>query len=525
MSTFPVNKQQDFLGGLLSFLQSPEAKGLSAGLLQGSAPSMTQPTSFGGALGFGLQNAQKFGEADQKRKLAEKIFGLDVSKFGLEQQKHLRELQQQQELMDLINSTLGTSAPPQSAASSPVPSVQEGSLPPIEEETIVVTHPQLNNGQPTKVASKLNGRNLSEKEAIDIALARKEEEKIIGKSSEPSGGLLSQGSPTKKEGGLLTEGRPEAQRKAILARGLILAGDKAGAIKTLFGKDAEHALTGLPREYQSLNELEKIDPEAARMAKEELDLRRANQKIMGQSREQLTKLRKWNSLTADQKENVLAEGRSLGVSDQELLDRYSNGETNYDIARELGMNEDEAKHLDKTFAPTSATRTAVQSTEGALAEEKWIAPKITDAMKPYARKIFGTSPAFVKDAFSTDPKVQKQVAKALAARALQPEIAGFRSRAAGGSNAHGALQELTDKSLNELHVWEAQVSPEVYEMAQNILSEWIHGMGDARVQTMKGVKKSEAQTQSQEMVTIRNPKTGETKRVTREEAENLTRKK
>lgn len=45
--------------GLLNFLQSPQTMALAGGLLQGAAPSMTQPSNFASAFGKGLQEYNK----------------------------------------------------------------------------------------------------------------------------------------------------------------------------------------------------------------------------------------------------------------------------------------------------------------------------------------------------------------------------------------------------------------------------------------------------------------------------------
>lgn len=532
----PKGANPGFGAGLLSFLQQPETLALAQGLLAGSQPSMTQPSTFGGALGQGFAAMQMRGDKErEKERELERLailrghLGVDQGKFGLEKQKFASEAAARAAEADAFrdlfdgggSGILKGSAAVADNSAGYAPSTENASSGKNGEVTYTVQDPEINNGIPTQIPSSLNGRVLDEKEAKDIYKALEIQKELT--SGTQQAGILNQdsqgsmpqapqmappappapsapGNPQDDDMVTLGNGMQVTKEQLQKAKTYFALGKKDMALKTLLEGQDEQNLTGLPQEYASLAAIEKRygkDSDIYKNAKEELDLRRANAKIQGESKEQITKLRKWNSLTADQKENVLAEGRTLGIPDQELLERYSKGESNYDIAKELGYSDKDARELDKNFAPTSATRTSIQGAEGALAEEQWIAPKITQAMKPYSRKIFGKSPAFLKDAYSLDPKTQAKVADALAARALQPEIAGFRSRAAGGSNAHGALQELTDKSLNELNIWEHQVSPEVYEMAQERLSEWIQGMGDARVKAMKGVKSQNSKSSDQ----------------------------
>lgn len=61
----------DITAGLLKFLQSPEAMALGQGLLAGSQPSMTQPSSFGGALAQGLGNMQQVSDRNREHQRSE----------------------------------------------------------------------------------------------------------------------------------------------------------------------------------------------------------------------------------------------------------------------------------------------------------------------------------------------------------------------------------------------------------------------------------------------------------------------
>lgn len=68
------NRQQSMGQGLLNFLGSPQSMAMAQGLLAGSAPSMTQPVTFGGALGQGLGAMQKRGDIERQAKLLQEKF-------------------------------------------------------------------------------------------------------------------------------------------------------------------------------------------------------------------------------------------------------------------------------------------------------------------------------------------------------------------------------------------------------------------------------------------------------------------
>lgn len=464
-----------FQEGLLQYLQSPMSHGISAGLLAASAPSLT-PQTIGSGLAQGLLHGQKLMGEDRKLKVAEGGLAESIrhnkameevqrATAELRRAKMANDLAGQQMVREYLNRLVedGDIEPAEADkaimdASMPTPSAQQLPSSPVEGAAPLLND-MMKGSQPQLPMSP-----------------------IMPTPPEPPETLPEVGAEEKPKK------KPKYSPDQIARVKLLTMGVKKEVVDALFPDDSQN-LTGLPQEYASYEALKSRYGEnhpAVVAAKEELDTRRANAKTLGASREKMTALRNWNSLTPDQKENIMAQGRSLGFSDDQLLQAYEQGLTNYDLALSQGLTEEQAKDLDKNFAPTGATRTAIQTTEGALAEEEWIAPHITDAMKPYSRKIFGSSPAFLKDAFSTNPQTQEKVAKALAARAIQPEMAGFRSRAAGGSNAHRALEEITHSSLNEMRIFEAQVSPEVYERAQTILSEWIQGMGKARIDAMKG---------------------------------------
>lgn len=151
MSTLPMNNnKQDFLGGLLGFLNSPQAQGLAQGLLSQATPSLTEPRSLSGGLLNGLKLGTQYADIDRQRKVQEgqldldkmykggmldinrgqldldrlyKTGELDIHRGKLEldratnEQKTLQKQAQQQLLMDIISGKVSATGPSESGDS------------------------------------------------------------------------------------------------------------------------------------------------------------------------------------------------------------------------------------------------------------------------------------------------------------------------------------------------------------------------------------------------------------------------
>jgi hypothetical protein len=278
-------------------------------------------------------------------------------------------------------------------------------------------------------------------------------------------------------------------------------------------------LTGPAAEAQSLESLRETNPKAAALAERLISMREQSQKSLIKSRESVNDLRMFNTLPAKEKASVLAKLRAVGVSEYDALEGIKNGITPEEMAERKGVNREEFANIEPHFLPGEGTLKDIKTTEGAMAEEDYLNPLISEALAPYSQTFMGYSPEQIADSFSEEPEAVDRHAKALAARALTPEVAGIRSRIAGGSSAHEALKEITHLSLNQLKVLGASVRPEVYEKAQKYIHEWNKGAGEARIKALKtpGLSKS-ASSNASEKVKLRNPKTGEIKEFSMEEA-------
>lgn len=233
------------------FIQSPGATGLAAGLLQGSAPSMTQPSSFGSAFGMGLNNLQKSQEEALKRGLAKDVFGLDKERFGLEKQaltlkqleayrKHLEDQQ--------LNEALGvpSSQIPQNAffgdSANPVGQAlgqgQQNQPPPQDTaDAYAVKDPRINGGKLSYIPMQNDtGQVVSRDQAINEVIANPERAISMAAAGEPDQAMPAailqpnMVQPPAPQGGILANLSPEQAQWAKTSK---LLGGKAGLLKAL----------------------------------------------------------------------------------------------------------------------------------------------------------------------------------------------------------------------------------------------------------------------------------------------------
>lgn len=203
--TWVGNSPPSFQQGLLQFLQSPMALGLSAGLLSSAQPSLTQPQSWAGGLSKGLLYGQQMTDQDRQRKVDEGRLGVEQGKLGVEVSKLQRELERYNQFGQIFNQTgeenpstpnllkglnigggatpngpgmLGNSIVPQQGAFTDT-TPQQPQIPYVSKDTQLVTiqHPDINGGKPSNVPATMHGRKLNREEAVGNALA----EQMAGK--------------------------------------------------------------------------------------------------------------------------------------------------------------------------------------------------------------------------------------------------------------------------------------------------------------------------------------------------------
>lgn len=283
------------LDNFSNFIRSPEAMGLAQGLLQGSAPNMHNPVTFGSALGQGFQHMNRAREEAEKRKLAEKYFGIAEGEYGLKKQ----EADRYQGLLDMIYNQIaqqqgGHVGRDQNALNMidqnptqqlPGSTQQPQDLP----DAYAVLDPRINNGRLSYISNiGDNGEKISRDEAINYQLQHPEGMigtlAVSGRENTPQDSSLLKPSDMSNSGGLLGKPSLEQLQKAAM---FFAVKDPTNAIKALSG-EGEQNLTGLPQEYNSLERMKKIYGEnhpAVKATQRALDARLKAQEQMTKNRE------------------------------------------------------------------------------------------------------------------------------------------------------------------------------------------------------------------------------------------------
>lgn len=180
--------------------------------------------------------------------------------------------------------------------------------------------------------------------------------------------------------------------------------------------------------------------------------------------------RNWALTPIDERSAMLAQAAGLGIDPTEATQRFMNGESIADMARSQGF--DPKQMPEPLFAPTKATLNQVQMRKSALAEMNTLDPILSNALAPYSRQIFNMSPKLMAQAISGSDKDAQ--AKALAARAIMPELSGIRFRAMSGKQLGvEVMKEITDKSMNTLDQYHSLIAPDVYKQATKYIEDWI----------------------------------------------------
>lgn len=96
------------------FANSPEGAAFASQLAVSSAPSMTGPVTFGGALGQAFQSAEQARDLERQREREQQMadlqkarFGLEQQRFGLQQRRMQQEMAQKEAQQEQLNRIMG----------------------------------------------------------------------------------------------------------------------------------------------------------------------------------------------------------------------------------------------------------------------------------------------------------------------------------------------------------------------------------------------------------------------------------
>lgn len=134
----------------------------------------------------------------------------------------------------------------------------------------------------------------------------------------------------------------------------------------------------------------------------------------------------------------------------------------------------------------------------------------SEAMSKYGRRFFGYSPKQVMDALSD--KEPTEQGKFLAARALQPELAALRLKAANGNVGIEAIREMQQSALATSKIFEPLVSPNARREMSKLVTQWIDQASDVYNKHIESSSRLGKQQKNKEenvkTKLVYNPKTG-----------------
>lgn len=183
--------------------------------------------------------------------------------------------------------------------------------------------------------------------------------------------------------------------------------------------------------------------------------------------------------TNDKKQSVaLMKGMGVDpVAAVSYLRQKGNSPSTY--AQENGID---VTKVEPDYAAGEQNIKMAQQANAYMEEIDTLDKHINDGLGKYQNKIMGYSLEQIADA--AEGSNPDQQARALAARALLPELNSLRLKIAGGNIGIEALRELEHKSLGKLNVLESLVDSETYTKAQNYMTKWIKEAGQVRVKSL-----------------------------------------
>lgn len=146
-----------------------------------------------------------------------------------------------------------------------------------------------------------------------------------------------------------------------------------------------------------------------------------------------------------------------GIDIHQVVPDYSAGEQNIKMAQQAAAYQQELKPLEK---------------------------HIMEGLGEYQGKLMGYSMKQIAEA--AEGKNTPKQARALAARALLPELNALRLKIMGGNIGIEALKELEHKSLGELKIIDGLVDKKTFKEAQRLMGEWIDEAGSVRTKALIG---------------------------------------
>ncbi|HXK00700.1 MAG TPA: hypothetical protein VNF93_02300 [Buchnera sp. (in: enterobacteria)] len=226
------------------------------------------------------------------------------------------------------------------------------------------------------------------------------------------------------------------------------------------------------------------DPNAANQIMNALNLSQQSKNIENQYKTKQTQNYDWGQLTAEEQNNLLAQGRGMGIDPIKMKDYINNGYGLRKIAEKEGLDPDNLPR--PRFSPTTATKTRTQLVDQVNAELDYLSSSTTPIIKKYANTYAGFSPKRIIDQLSNDPRKQKEFGEYVGALSAMSGIANARNLLEGGQPGVTVMNDIRDNMLKGIDTHAGQKMTGVaFQAAQDKINE-ILSKG-AKIRTSTGM--------------------------------------
>lgn len=198
----------------------------------------------------------------------------------------------------------------------------------------------------------------------------------------------------------------------------------------------------------------------------------------------------FDKLPTNDKKQTVALFKGMGVDPVEAVSLARKGTSPSQYAEEKGID---ITKVEPDYAAGEQNIKMAQQANAYMEEIDTLDKHINEGLGRYQNKIMGFSLEQIADA--AEGSNPDQQARALAARALLPELNSLRLKIAGGNIGIEALRELEHKSLGKLNVLESLVDSETYTKAQEYMTKWIKEAGQVRVKSLVNNSKLKSRLQ------------------------------
>lgn len=232
-------------------------------------------------------------------------------------------------------------------------------------------------------------------------------------------------------------------------------------------------------------------PDEIRQAYDEIHGRKAEHEetIINRSKDVVAG-NSFDKLPTNDKKQAVALMKGMGVDPVQAISYLRKGKTPSDYAKE---NNIDVTSVVPDYAAGEQNVKMAQQASAYMDEIDTLDKHINEGLGKYQNKILGYSLEQIADA--AEGSNPDQQARALAARALLPELNSLRLKIAGGNIGIEALRELEQKSLGKLNVLESLVDSKTYIKAQQYMTDWIKEAGRVRVNSLVSNSKLKSRLQ------------------------------